>query len=61
MSRSALGDAQTKAFPAVHFDLCISRFGAMFFADPAAAFANLGRAVQAGARLLVLMKHGEAA
>jgi SAM-dependent methyltransferase len=34
------GDAQVQAFPAGQFDLCISRFGAMFFADPAAAFAN---------------------
>ncbi|MCX2722482.1 class I SAM-dependent methyltransferase [Roseibium salinum] len=51
----ALGDAQTKAFPAVHFDLCISRFGAMFFADPAAAFANLGRAVRPGARLVLMV------
>jgi len=31
------GDAQHHAFPADSFDLCISRFGVMFFADPAAA------------------------
>jgi SAM-dependent methyltransferase len=46
------GDAQVHAFPAAHFDLCISRFGAMFFADPAAAFANIGRAMRPGARLV---------
>lgn len=46
-----LGDAQHHAFPAASFDLCISRFGVMFFADPAAAFANIARAMRSGARL----------
>ncbi|RUM00379.1 class I SAM-dependent methyltransferase [Rhizobium chutanense] len=45
-------DAQFHAFPAASFDLCISRFGVMFFADPAAAFANIGRAMRPGARLV---------
>lgn len=45
------GDAQVHAFPAAGFDLCISRFGVMFFADPAAGFANLGRAMRPGGRL----------
>lgn len=45
------GDAQFHAFPMAGFDLCISRFGVMFFADPAAAFANIGRAMRAGGRL----------
>ncbi|MFS2179228.1 SAM-dependent methyltransferase [Rhizobium pisi] len=45
------GDAQFHAFPTAGFDLCISRFGVMFFADPAAAFANIGRAMRPGARL----------
>lgn len=45
------GDAQTHAFPAACFDVCISRFGAMFFADPALAFANIARALRPGARL----------
>ncbi|GAA4223621.1 hypothetical protein GCM10022254_01140 [Actinomadura meridiana] len=31
-------DAQTYSFPPECFDLAISRFGTMFFADPAAAF-----------------------
>lgn len=34
-------DAETHAFGP--FDLVISRFGVMFFSDPRAAFANLGR------------------
>jgi SAM-dependent methyltransferase len=46
------GDAQRHAFPAASFDLCISRFGVMFFADPAAAFANIARAMRPGARLV---------
>ena len=34
------------------FDIVISRFGLMFFADPRAAFANLGNAVRPGGRLV---------
>ncbi|MBX4925265.1 class I SAM-dependent methyltransferase [Rhizobium binae] len=45
-------DAQSHAFPRAGFDLCISRFGVMFFADPAAAFANIGRAMRPGGRLV---------
>lgn len=45
------GDAQHHPFPAASFDLCISRFGVMFFADPAAAFANIARAMRPGGRL----------
>lgn len=39
-----LADAQVNAFPPPAFDLCISRFGVMFFADPLAAFTNIARA-----------------
>ena len=39
-----LADAQTHDFGAQRFDLVVSRFGVMFFDDPAAAFANLRRA-----------------
>lgn len=46
------GDAQSHTFPTAGFDLCISRFGVMFFADPATAFANIGRAMRPGARLV---------
>jgi SAM-dependent methyltransferase len=52
------GDAQVQAFPAAHFDLCISRFGAMFFADPVAAFSNIGRAMRPEGRLVLLVWQG---
>jgi SAM-dependent methyltransferase len=48
-------DAQTHLFPSTHFDVCISRFGTMFFADPTAAFTNIGRALRPGARLVQLV------
>lgn len=44
-------DAQVYAFPARSFDMIISRFGVMFFADPVQAFANLRRAARDGATL----------
>jgi len=50
-----LADAQDHAFPAAHFDLCISRFGVMFFADPVAAFANIARAMRPDARLVLMV------
>jgi ubiquinone/menaquinone biosynthesis C-methylase UbiE len=43
-------DAQVHAFPKGHFDLVMSRFGTMFFADPAAAFANIGQALHPAGR-----------
>jgi SAM-dependent methyltransferase len=46
------GDAQHHTFLPASFDLCISRFGVMFFADPVAAFANIARAMRPGARLV---------
>jgi SAM-dependent methyltransferase len=49
------GDAQTHPFPAARFDLCISRFGTMFFADPVAAFTNIRRALRPGARLVSMV------
>jgi SAM-dependent methyltransferase len=49
------GDAQVHPFPAASFDLVISRFGTMFFADPVAAFGNLGRALRPGGRLVMLV------
>ncbi|MFL6073223.1 MAG: class I SAM-dependent methyltransferase [Mycobacteriales bacterium] len=51
-------DAQAYPFPPEHFDLGISRFGVMFFADPVAAFANIGRALRPGARLVMLVWQG---
>lgn len=46
------GDAQVYHFEPAAFDIAISRFGVMFFADAAAAFANIGRAVRPGGRVL---------
>jgi SAM-dependent methyltransferase len=46
-----LTDAQTHPFAPDGFDLVISRFGVMFFADPVAAFQNLLAALRPGARL----------
>jgi SAM-dependent methyltransferase len=48
------GDAQVHPFKPAAFDVVISRFGAMFFGDPAAAFANIARAVRPGGRLTLL-------
>ncbi|WAU81887.1 methyltransferase domain-containing protein [Streptomyces sp. Qhu-G9] len=45
------GDAQVYPFPEAGFDVAVSRFGVMFFADPVAAFANIGRALRPGGRL----------
>jgi len=47
-------DAQVHPFAAESFDVAVSSFGAMFFADPVAAFANLRRALRPGGRLAVL-------
>jgi SAM-dependent methyltransferase len=44
-------DAQTHKFEPGRFDLIASRFGVMFFADPAAAFANLFAAARPGGRV----------
>ncbi|OOC54111.1 MULTISPECIES: class I SAM-dependent methyltransferase [Nocardiopsis] len=48
-------DAQVHPFTPEGFTLGISRFGTMFFADPVAAFANIGRALRPGARLVQLV------
>ncbi|MDT7800935.1 MAG: hypothetical protein QOI78_4368 [Actinomycetota bacterium] len=45
------GDVQVHPFPEGAFDLAVSRFGVMFFADPVAAFANVHRALRPGGRL----------
>jgi SAM-dependent methyltransferase len=44
-------DAQDYAFSHGSFDMVVSRFGVMFFADPVQAFTNLGRAAGDGAGL----------
>jgi SAM-dependent methyltransferase len=48
-------DAQVHRFPPKQFDLTISRFGTMFFDDPVAAFANIGRALRPGGRLVMMV------
>lgn len=47
-------DAQVHPFQEESFDLVVSRFGAMFFEDRAAALGNLLRATRPGGRLLLL-------
>ena len=47
-----VGDAASHAFPPNGADLLFSRFGVMFFADPAGAFAHLRRAMKPGGRLV---------
>ena len=47
-------DAQVHPFGAGTFDVAISSFGAMFFADPVAAFTNIGRSLRPGGRLALL-------
>jgi len=49
-----LGDAETMRLPPPAYDALFSRFGVMFFQDPAAAFANLAAALRPGARLSFL-------
>jgi SAM-dependent methyltransferase len=48
-------DAQVYRFPHERFDLAISRFGTMFFDDPAAAFANIRRALRPAGRLVMMV------
>ncbi|MER5227420.1 class I SAM-dependent methyltransferase [Streptomyces flaveus] len=45
------GDAQVYGFEEAAFDVAVSRFGIMFFADPVAGFGNIGRALRPGGRL----------
>jgi SAM-dependent methyltransferase len=44
-------DATVYPFDPQNFDLLVSRFGVMFFAEPAVSFANLRRALRPGARV----------
>ncbi len=46
-----LADAATHAFAPASVDLVFSRFGVMFFGDPAAAFANLRQALRPEGRV----------
>jgi SAM-dependent methyltransferase len=48
-------DAQTFPFASDSFDVAISRFGTMFFADPVAAFANIQRALRPRGQLVMMV------
>src|SRR5215212_5111433 len=48
------GDAQVHPFTPDSYDVAISRYGAMFFGDQAAAFRNIARALQPGGRIAIL-------
>jgi SAM-dependent methyltransferase len=53
-ARFEVADAQVYPFPAGSFDLVLSSLGVMFFEDPAAAFANMRKALRPGGRLAFL-------
>lgn len=53
-------DAQDHAFEPAAFDAVVSRFGVMFFNDPARAFANLRRAARDEAELRFITWRGPA-
>jgi SAM-dependent methyltransferase len=48
----ALADATVHKFEPASFDLLISRFGVMFFANPVASFSNLRTALKRGGRVV---------
>jgi SAM-dependent methyltransferase len=47
-----LADAQTDSVPGAPFDTATSQFGVMFFDEPVTAFANMGRHLDPGGRLV---------
>jgi SAM-dependent methyltransferase len=53
-------DAQTHTFESNAYDAIMSRFGVMFFDDPAAAFANIRRAARRDAALTFVAWRGPA-
>jgi SAM-dependent methyltransferase len=53
-ARFEVADVQVHPFGAGIFDVVLSKFGVMFFDDPAAAFANLRKALRRGGRLAFL-------
>jgi len=57
-ARFLAADAATHDFAAADFDMIVSRFGVMFFADPVAAFANLHRATRPGAGTFLVAWRG---
>jgi SAM-dependent methyltransferase len=53
-----LADAEVAPLPATAYDVVFSRFGLMFFGDPARAFSNLRRSLRAGGRLAAVCWQG---
>ena len=51
-------DAQAHPLDRASYDVVLSRFGAMFFSDPVAAFVNIGAALRPGGRLLMVAWRG---
>lgn len=50
-ARFEVGDVADGRIPGAPYDAAFSRFGVMFFADPAAAFSTIGDSLVAGGRL----------
>ncbi|MGH8940228.1 MAG: class I SAM-dependent methyltransferase, partial [Actinomycetes bacterium] len=50
----AQADAQVHPFEPAAYDIALSRFGTMFFADPVAAFDNINHALRPGGRLAMV-------
>jgi SAM-dependent methyltransferase len=50
-AEAIVADVSVQSFEPNSFDLSFSRFGVMFFSDPAAAFANVHRAMKPGGRV----------
>src|SRR5262249_30395296 len=54
-AEAIVADVSVHSFATNSIDLVFSRLGVMFFADPAAAFANVRRAVKPNGRVTVLV------
>jgi SAM-dependent methyltransferase len=59
-ARFVCADAERFPFAPARFDLLVSRFGVMFFADPVRAFANLRQAAREGGALHAIAWRGAA-
>ncbi len=57
-ARFQVADASRALLPVAQFDLLFSRFGVMFFDDPAQAFAHMRRALKPGGRLAFVCWRG---
>ncbi|MBI1686504.1 class I SAM-dependent methyltransferase [Caulobacter hibisci] len=57
-ARFQVADASRALLPVAHFDLLFSRFGVMFFDDPAGAFAHMRKALKPDGRLTFVCWRG---